>query len=223
MNRTLSTSRHESTVGTTRSITSPNTSDAYENGLEASTLRTEPPINIQNAISGTTSTSCRTSHQDNTTIGITSSSNILDMYENELDESKLRIKSSSTYGTQSSLKVVPFTNFYTPKSTLMTGRYDYIVQSSYQLSEFFNNSDEAGFERVINDLCLEDCVVMTTGLVKPKIGRQYYTDACLSFVRNTRDRRHVITKKRIISNGPPSVKFYNTVEGQCLSIKNEFN
>ena len=207
-------------IDTADNVTPSNTDSVSTDTLFTSDSR----CNIESAISTLSRTRCSPQQESavETIRSITSSSNISNMSENELEESTLTssIKPSSTYGTQSSLKVLPFTNFYTNKHT---GRYDYIVQSIHQLSECCNIRDETGFERVINDICLEDCVVMTPGLVKPKIGRQYYTDMFKSFIRNSRDIRHVIkSHKRIIINGSPAIKLNNTTEGQYLSIKTNF-
>ena len=119
------------------------------------------------------STDCRPQNVTATKLitSITNSSNISEANENELDGlSKLRIKPTSTCGTQSSLKVLPFANFYSHKSTFGTDRYDNIVQSVYELSESLNNGDETRHEQIVNNICLEDCIIMAPGLVKPLFG-----------------------------------------------------
>ena len=77
---------------------------------------------------------------------------------------------------------IPYSQTILPSDEI---KIAYIIKTLYELKDFINNRDLKGAENVINELCLDNCLLKTPALSTPRMGRSYITELILSIIRST--------------------------------------
>ena len=134
-------------------------------------------------------------------------------------KAKSRLKTVIVNYSTSSSKIHPYLPLESKSADVDDEmRYFNIVNKIYTFQDFINKRNIEGATSIINEICLEDCLLKTPALSTPKVGRDYIIELFHSIFSNSiiKNTINIYRHEKVQINGCCVLLFHHA--GECTYI-----